>query len=145
MPKYTFQETIDYFSTKMESTPPQEDVEAKTVEILVDHLPIVISESPLEGSLKMEIVLGLLLKPIQEEKLKELTTSNFLGMNTGGCTFSWSHESGILFLRSTTSAGTPPQENWEWLHRMLYIATEWTEQLIQWEEFVRLANMENKR
>lgn len=138
MPNYTFQETINYFSSKLGSAPPSEDIEAKTVELSIDNVPIVISQGALKGSLNMEIALGLLLQHPQEEELKDLASSNFLGMNTGGCTLAHDPDNGMLFLRSNLSSGTPPQETWEWLHRMLHIAHVWVNRLLSWNEFIRL-------
>ena len=67
-----------------------------------------------------------------------LATSNFLGVNTGGCTLALDEAGVSLSLHAYTTSGASPQENWEWLHRLLSVAREWNKELIRWEEFVPL-------
>lgn len=146
MPTYSFRETLEYFSDKLEARPPEEDLEAGEVELVVDLLRVVISKGAVEGSLNMATTLGLMLQPIRESRLKELATSNFLGINTGGCTLSLDETGAALQLRVNITPASSPQENWEWLHRLLHVATEWNKNLLLWEEFVPLTSekMETK-
>jgi hypothetical protein len=139
MAYYTFKEILSYFSEKLNSFPPKEDIEKGEAELIVDTLHVLLSKGKLEGSLHFSIVLGLLLYPIAEARLKELAISNFLGMNTGGCTLSFDETGISLLLHAHTTCGTSPQENWEWLHRLLSIAREWIKLLALWEEFVPLS------
>jgi len=139
MTNYSFKETLTFFSERLGSTPPAEDMEKEEVELVIDTLHIVLTKGKLEGSMHFHAILGLLLHPIREEKLKELATSNFLGINTGGCKLAFD-ESGIsLSLHAYTTCGASPQENWEWLHRLISVAREWNKLLVLWEEFVPLS------
>ena len=139
MPNYSFKETLSYFGDKLGSSPPQEDVEKGEAELVIDALHVVLSQGKLEGSLQLHIVLGLLLHPHKEERLKELAISNFLGINTGGCKISFDETGVSLALHAHTTCGASPQENWEWLHRLLSVAREWNKVLALWEEFVPLS------
>ncbi len=139
MPNYSFLETIGYFSEKLNTSPPQEDLDSEEVELVVDNLHLILAKGKLEGSMHIHIVLGLLLQPIREERLKELATSNFLGVDTGGCKLALDEMGVSLCLHSYVTCGANPQENWEWLHRILCAAREWNKILSQWEEFVPLA------
>ena len=141
MPRYSFKETLQFFSEKLNATPPEEDLEMGEVELIVDQFHVIISKGTQEGSLRMEITLGLMLHPIHEEHLKELVTSNFLGINTGGCTLAFDEEAVALILMKHLTAGTPPQESWEWLHRLLHVAQEWRHTLEKLEEFVPLSTV----
>lgn len=138
MPTYSFRETLDYFSAKLKARPPEEDLEAGEVELVIDRLRVLISKGAVEGSLNMSIILGLMLQPIRESRLKELATSNFLGINTGGCSLAFDESGVALQLRVNITPATSPQENWEWLHRLLHVATEWDKNLLLWEEYVSL-------
>jgi hypothetical protein len=138
MPTYSFRETLEYFSDKLESSPPEEDLEQGEVELVIDQYRIQIFKGAIEGSLTMEITLGLILQPIREGRLRELATSNFLGINTGGCTIAFDESEVALLLRVNLTPASSPQENWEWLHRLLHVAVEWNKNLLLWEEFVPL-------
>ena len=138
MANYSFKETLAYFCDKLQTQPPEEDLKNEAVELLLDELRIVITKGALEGCLNMQIMLGLMLQPIREQKLKELATSNFLGINTGGCTLAFDEPGVSLSLLCHTSSGTTPQENWEWLHRVVAVAREWNKVLALWDEFVPL-------
>lgn len=138
MAQFTFQETLNYFSEKIGAYPPEEDREAREVELVVDQIHVIISEGAVEGSLKMETTLGLMVQPVRESRLQELATSNFLGVNTGGCTLAFDEEGVTLKLLTNLTTASSPQENWEWLHRLLHVAAEWNKTLSIWEEFVPL-------
>jgi hypothetical protein len=139
MANYSFQETLRFFSEKLHASPPEEDLARGEVELVIDTLHVVLSQGKLEGSLHMQMVLGLLLQPIREERLKELATSNFLGINTGGCKLAFDETGVSLSLHAYTTCGSSPQENWEWLHRLLCVGREWNKVLALWEEFVPLS------
>ena len=146
MPNYSFKETLAFFSEKLLTSPPEEDLEKGVVELVLDGLHIVLSQGALEGCLQMRTVLGFMLKPIRENRLKELAASNFLGINTGGCTLALDPVGVSLSLLCHTTCGTIPQENWEWLHRIVCVAREWNKVLGLWDEFVPLgaSNQEQK-
>ena len=146
MANYSFKETLEFFSEKLKTRPPQEDLEKGAVELVLDGIHVVLSQGAIEGGLKIQIVLGLMLKPIREERLKELAASNFLGINTGGCTLALDPAGVSLSLLCHTTCGTIPQENWEWLHRIICVAREWNKVLGLWDEFVPLSasNQEKK-
>ena len=139
MANYSFKEIVDFFSEKLQTRPPQEDLEKEKVELVIDELHIVLSKGGLEGCLHLQIVLGLMLQPISEQRLKELVTSNFLGINTGGCALALDAAGVSLSLHCHTTCGTSPQENWEWLHRTVCVAREWNKVLNLWDEFVPLS------
>ncbi len=143
MQNYSFSETISYFGERLNVIPPKEDIELGTVELVIDELHAFISKGELEGSLKMEIALGLMLHPLRESRLKELATSNFLGINTGGCTFAFDEAGASLLLRANTSPAASPHECWEWLHRLVHVAREWNHSLEMWEEFVTFSKGKN--
>ncbi len=138
MPAYSFRETLDFFSDKLDSKPPEEDIEAGEAELFVDQMRVGLSKSSLEGSLKLEMVLGFIVQPIREERLKQLATSNFLGINTAGCTLTLGGSGEVLKLHAYLTSASTPQENWEWLHRLLHVAVEWKRHLIEWDEFIPL-------
>ncbi len=138
MPNYSFKETLAFFSDKLQTSPPEVDLEKGAVELVIDGFHAVLSQEAIEGCLQMRIVLGLMLKPIREERLKELAASNFLGINTGGCTLALDPTGVSLSLLCHTTCGTIPQENWEWLHRIVCVAREWNKSLGLWDEFVPL-------
>ena len=138
MPNYSFKETLAFFSEKLQTTAPEEDLEKGAVELVLDGLHVVLSQEAIEGCLQMRIVLGLMLKPIRQDRLKELAASNFLGINTGGCTLAFDSAGVSLSLLCHTTCGTIPQENWEWLHRIACVAREWNKVLGLWDEFVPL-------
>ncbi len=140
MVQYSFWETLRYFSENLKAAPPEEDVEAGAVELVVDQLHIHISKGVMDGSLNMMIPLGLILQPMRESRLKELATGNYLGVNTGGCTLAFDESETTLQLNVNTTPTTSPQENWEWLHRLLHVATQWNKKLDSWEEFIPLAS-----
>lgn len=139
MPTYSFRETLDYFSEKLKTKPPEEDLEAEEVELVIDQHHLIVSKGSVEGSLKIETTLGLMLHPVREARLKELATSNFLGINTGGCTLAFDEAGVALHLLANITTSTSPQESWEWLHRLVHVAIEWNKTLATWEEFVPLS------
>lgn len=138
MPNYSFEETVRFFSHLLNSSPPEDDLKNNKVELKIDQFHLFINQGHIEGSLHMYLNLGLLLQPISEERLKQLVTSNFLGVNTGGCALAIDENRVTLSLHCHTTCGTSPQENWEWLHRILCVAREWNQLLIEWDEFVPL-------
>lgn len=145
MGQYSFQDTLAFFSEKLNATPSEEDLEEKSVDLMIDEVRVRISEASLEGSLYMEIVLGLMLQPIIEPKLKELASSNFLGVNTGGCTFAFDEAGVALSLHCHTTPGATPQEHWEWLHRIVCVAREWNKVLSLWDIFVPLTSPKEEK
>jgi hypothetical protein len=138
MANYSYPETLQFFSEKLNANPFEKDVEQGEVELAIDELRIVLSKGSIEGCMRMRIVLGLMLKPIQENRLKDLTTSNFMGANTGGCALSLDSAGVALSLNCHTTCGTSPQENWEWLHRLICVARDWNKTLRLWDDFVSL-------
>ncbi len=136
MTNYSFKEILQFFSEKLSSSPPEKDLDNQEVELVIDKLPVTLTGK--DSSLHMRVLLGLLLQPIQENRLKELASSNFLGVNTGGCKLAFDEEKVALTLHCNTSASTSPQESWEWMHRLLCVAREWINVLTLWEEFVPL-------
>lgn len=146
MANYSFKETLRYFTVKLNAFPPEVDLEREEVELVIDTIHVIISKGKIEGCLQMQTVLGLLLQPIRDERLKELAISNFLGINTGGCKLAFDEMGVSLSLYGYTTCGASPQENWEWLHRLLSVAREWNKVLMLWDEFVPLgtAEKENK-
>jgi hypothetical protein len=136
MANYTFKETLRFFSDKLHASPPEEDLEGGEVELVIDTLTILLTKGKLEGSLHMQSTLGLFVQPLGEKRLKELATSNFLGVNTGGCKLAFDPSGVILSLHADVTCGTPPQESWEWLHRLLCVAREWNKVLATWDEFI---------
>ncbi len=138
MTQYSFKETVNYFSDQLGSQPPEEDIEDGVVELTLDENRVLLMPADAEGSFRISIDLGMMIGPISKEHLEELNSSNFLGVNTGGCTLALDDEGSTLTLIATTTSGTPPQENWEWLHRIYSIAAQWTEHMSSWEEFTSL-------
>jgi hypothetical protein len=138
MALYSFKETMDFFSEKLQASPPEEDLERGEVELVIDNLNILLSKGKIEGCMQMQLVLGLMLQPIRDERLKDLATSNFLGINTGGCKLSLDEAGIALSIHAYTTCGCTPQENWEWLHRLICVALEWNKVLALWDEFVPL-------
>jgi hypothetical protein len=147
MANYSFKEILKFFSERLGSSPPEEDLEKGEAELVIDTLHILISKGMPEGCMHYHVVLGLLLHPIREEKLKELASSNFLGVNTGGCKLAFDKVGVSLSLNAYTTCGASPQENWEWLHRLISVAREWNKVLDLWDEFVPLStqNSEEKK
>lgn len=145
MPIYSFDEIISSFSDKLKATPPQEDLEAGEVEIVVDQTPIFLSKGAFEGGFNFSLTLGLILQPIREARLKELATANFLGIDTGGCTLALDDAGVTLMLTARLTPPLSPQECWEWLHRLLHVATEWNKNLSEWEEFVPLQSIRKEK
>lgn len=144
MANFSFEDTVKFFSEKLHATPPKLDLEKQEVELVIDTLHVVIAQGKLVGSVHMSTVLGLLVQPIKEERLKDLATSNFLGINTGGCALAFDEMGVSLCLHGTTTSGASPQENWEWLHRLVSVAREWNKVLALWEEFVPMSTTDEK-
>lgn len=136
MMKYSFKDNINYFAEQLSSELPEEDIKEGVVELMLDNNRVTLTS--ITDSFRIAIDLGMLVGPIDLEHLKELTSANFLGVNTGGCTFTLDNEGTTLTLIATTSSATPPKENWDWLHRVYSIAQQWTEQMSSWEEFTPL-------
>ncbi len=145
MATYTFSETIDFFSEKLKAEAPEEDITHKKVELVIDEFHLLVMQGRWEGSLHLKMVLGLMLQPLREQRLKELACSNFLGVNTGGCHLAFDAAGVTLSLHCHTTAGTSPQENWEWLHRIVSVAREWNKVLALWDEFVSLTTPKKER
>jgi hypothetical protein len=139
MANYTFKETLRFFSDKLHTSPTEEDLERGEVELVIDTLHVLLTKGKLEGSLHMQSTLGLFVQPLEEKRLKELATSNFLGVNTGGCKLAFDPSGVLLSLHADVTCGTSPQESWEWLHRLLCVAREWNGVLATWDEFIPLA------
>jgi hypothetical protein len=118
---------------------PEGDLEKEGVELSIDAFNLSLFSGKISGTLNIEIPLGLMLHPVREERLKELANSNFLGVNTGGCSLCFDENSITLFLKSSTTPFTTPQENWEWMHRILSVSQEWIKALSLWDEFVPLS------
>ncbi len=138
MTTFSFQETLNYFCEHLDAELPKGDHEKEGVELEINSQNVVMLPTTPQGGASLEILLGLVLRPIPENRLKELMTSNFLGVNTGGCKLSLDEDGVCICLKIETSPSTPPQENWEWLHRLLSIAQSWVKILSSWKEFIPL-------
>lgn len=141
----SFQETIRYLANRLKSPLPTEISEEKGVDFALDNLVVTARPAHCLGGVNFSIPLGLLLYPSKEIHLKELMTSHFLGVQTEGCSFVLDEAGVTLCLRITTLSGMTMQENWEWLHRVVGAAYGWMETLVQWDEFVPLLQLPEKR
>lgn len=135
MAKFTYQETLAYFFKHLNLNFSFPVDFAEEINIDIDDYKI--SFSPKDG-FQMTLCLGFLLHPVRLERLLQLTTSNFLGVNTGGCTLFIDESGTSISLKITTTITTPPHENWDFLHRLLCVGKEWVKSLNKWEEFVPL-------
>ncbi|MCP5469793.1 MAG: hypothetical protein H7A36_04735 [Chlamydiales bacterium] len=135
---YTFNDTLQFFGQKLGSLPPKEDVEAGDVELIVDGVRISLKKGHFSGGLQIKIDLGFFLIRAQKKHIQELAKANFLGVDTGGCTFSFDETGVTLQLKTATSPATTLQESWEWLHRILSVYHHWNLELSQWKEFTPL-------
>lgn len=146
MAHYTFKEMIHYFAEKLKSEPSEEAFDDESIELQLDENRVILSQASKPGSFKITLELGFFTGPIEAANLKELTSSNFMGVNTGGCSLYFDEAGTTLSLSTVTTPGTTPQENWEWLHRIYSIAQQWTQHLTKWEGFTPLATfpMEKK-
>lgn len=145
MAKFSFEDILNYFSEHLLTEVPEGDLRKEGIEIEIGGQNVVIFPSSQEGGLSMTVTLGLMLKPIPDKHLNELMCSNFLGVNTGGCTLCLDKEGVCLALKALTTPGTTPQESWEWLHRLLAVAAEWMKTLYDWEEFIPLYSPPEKK
>ncbi len=139
MTNYSFKEIVNYFGEKLKSEAAEEDIEEGLIELMLDDNHVLLRPGKQFGSFNISLELGMLTGPIPESHLKELTSSNFMGVNTGGCSLFFDEAGSIISLATTTTPGTSPQENWEWLHRIYSIAQQWTNYMSKWEEFTPLA------
>lgn len=142
MTVYSFEDTLNYFSNKIGGSPPEEDLEEGKVELSLDPYNVLIEKGNFVGSLAMKITLGVFIKELEERKMKELATANFLGTNTGGCTLALDEEKTAITLKCQATAATTPEENWQLLHRLLAVANEWSKILRGWEEFISFVSKE---
>lgn len=145
MPNYSFKETINYFGEKLKLPPPEEDIEERFVELMLDENHIQFLPGKYPGSLHIRLEIGMFIGPILKEHLLELNTSNFMGINTGGCRLELDEAGSVISLSAITTPATTPQENWEWLHRVISIAQQWTDYLTKWEEFTPLAKFTTEK
>lgn len=133
-----FKELLTEFASRLKTTPPsQEDINTGEVELNVEGSRILFTPNNL-GGLVMTLPLGLFLHPVKEEHLSLLLQSNFLGVDTGGCTLALDASGVLLLLKIMTTKTTSLQENWEWLHRLFNVASAWAKALRDWDEFVVL-------
>lgn len=144
MTLFTFRDHADYFANRLSISIPDPFIESEGLELTLDHLNVTLKPTRQFGGLLTSIRLGLLLHPIPEQHLHELMTSNYLSVNTGGCTLALDEAGVIVFLESKTTPFTPPQENWEWLHRTINCAYEWVKIMTLWDEFVPLIRVEGE-
>lgn len=133
MRTYEFQETLSYFAQKLHvEPPPATDIESGVAELIVEDVRVFLSKPGPELGVEISITIAALKTPISEELLKELCTSNFLGINTLGCSFSLDATGSILRLHAQISASTPPEQGWEWLERLVFAASKWKERASSW-------------
>lgn len=135
---YSFKDTTTYFLDLLKVKLPEEIITPdEPLEMEIDQFHVVLI--PLsKGGIRMQLNFGLLLHPVRLEKLQMLCKSNFLGVDTGGCTLALDPAGVSLLLKLTTTPYTSPQENWEFLHRLLTVAKAWQKNLLEWEEFIPL-------
>lgn len=138
MPNYTYKEIINHIAELVGAQAPGDEALTEGLDLNIDHIMVSLIPSKHPGGLIMELQLGVLLHPIPRAHLEEMVKSNFLGMNTGGCTLALDDSGSLLFIRTVTTAGTSPQEQWEWLHRLLAVGRSWMQILAKWHEFVPL-------
>lgn len=139
MPNYSFNETLSFFSRKLNL--PRFEEDAKKATLVLDTVQVDLSTTKSYGGLQLSVTLGLILHPISEVRLKELMSNHFLGVNTGGCALCLDEAGVTVHLKMATSPFTNPQENWEWLHRLVSIGYEWVKILSLWDEFVPLLQL----
>lgn len=139
---YSYRETIDHFAQQLRAELPSGDIESDGVDLYLDNTQITLTPGQIPGELVMQTDIGYFLQELSEDQLVELQSSNFYGINTGGCTLSLDPDGVTLSIKATTSTATSPQENWQWFHRLLSIADAWKETLFHWESFVPLMQLE---
>lgn len=143
MTNYKYKDTINYFGEVLKTLPPIEDIEEGEVELILDDLSILLKPGLSEGSFQMTLDLALFVNPPQSDHLAKLAAANFLGVDTGGCSLCLDDEGAVLSLKAVTTPGTTPQENWDWLHRIVSIAHEWANEMEGWSEVTLLVNFKN--
>lgn len=136
MPNSTFRETISYIAHQFKAeAPPGEEVEL----VLDDTIHVKLTSSKIEGGIVFRSLLGMFVASPSLEQIRDLNLNNFLGVNTAGCTLYLDPESPqSVWIKANSSPFTTPQENWEWLLRVLATSKAWTQELSQWEEFLPL-------
>ena len=133
-----FHQTLAFFSEQFQIELPQKSLEEGNVTLRLDTMDVLLKKGMEEGALCMEIRLGFLLAPLDEEQLKTLVTANFLGVGTLGCALALESSTGLLSLKIVTSPGTSTSENWDWLHRLLFVANNWAQKTQEWAMFLSL-------
>ena len=136
---HTFREILDFFGQQLKSVPPKDAVARGHVQLNVDDVRIVLRKGRVEGTLVIEIDLGFFLIKPKKAQLQSLVQANFLGVDTGGCSFCFDSTGVTLILRAVSSPGSSLADNWEWLHRTLNVYHHWSQELSQWKEFTPLA------
>lgn len=134
MALYSFKETLLFFSEKLKLDIEEEELKKGESLIAIDNFLVTLKEKAHGGGLHMELTLAILLYPLAEDKLKELICGNFLGINTGGCTLALHKDKDTICLHADAGPSSSPQENWEWLHRLLSVGREWSRIIAPWEE-----------
>ncbi len=145
MTTYSYRETLEHFAHQLRADLPSEDLEAEGIDLYLDNTRVALSAGKAPGEFQIETDIGYFLQELSEEQLEELESSNFYGINTGGCTLGLDPDGMTLSVKATTSAATSPQENWQWFHRLLSVADEWKEIVSQWETFVPLMQLEKEK
>lgn len=136
MKKYDFIDIVTFFARHLNHSLPEMNRDnLQPVAMNIDEQAVILYPLP-NGGIEMRLFLGLLLHPVRLDKLQEMVYSNFFGINTGGCTLCIDDQGNAIYLKNTTTSSTPPDENWEWLHRILCVGKEWSKRLSVWEEFV---------
>lgn len=133
MRRYTFHETILFFSSKLNQLLP--DCQYGKIELSVGEIPIFLCQEK-EAGFIIQIDLDLCAQPLTADHVQELATGNFLGIETAGCALAFDPKSCSLTLRSYSSETTTPEENWVRLEQTLAIAHIWWERLAKWDEFI---------
>lgn len=142
MANYKFEDFINFIGEQLKATPPKEDVEAGEIELSLDEMSILLSRGEFDGEFVMEMEVAQFSKKMSQKDLEDIASANFLGVNTGGCTFFL--EDKILKLKATTSAGTTPQENWDWLNRLVSVAYTWSKELEKHENVSSLVELKEE-
>ncbi|MCH9609580.1 MAG: hypothetical protein S4CHLAM45_15120 [Chlamydiales bacterium] len=133
MTSYNFKDFINYYSEKLNSPLPQEDIEEGIVDLFLEEGEISLFKGATAGSIQITLRMGEIEGKLTKEHLLEMMRGHFLGLNTAGFTFAL--REGTLFLLGQATSGVTPQESWELLERLISIGQQWNEILTPWKEY----------
>ncbi len=142
---HSFQETLTFFGKQLKSLPPEEALSRGRVDLNVDGVRITLKRGRIEGTLVIEADLGFFLMKPRLEHLEALAKAQFLGVDTGGCSFALDSTGVTLILRAVSSPGSSLQDNWEWLHRVINVYHHWCVEIAQWREFTPIISPSDRR